>query len=74
MMSSTVQFSFLQIRTMISIETNSFLESFAKVFVLIPTSFANSVLFHALSISSLHPFYFLLLISSAFHQPKISQR
>src|SRR5699024_12041668 len=52
-MSSTVQFNFLQILTSISIDTNSFLESFARVLVLMPTSFANSVLFSSLSMSSL---------------------
>ena len=52
-MSSTVQFNFLQILTSISIDTNSFLESFARVLVLMPTSFANSVLLHSLSMSIL---------------------
>ena len=49
----SVQFNFLQILTSISIDTNSFLESFARVLVLMPTSFANSVLLHSLSMSIL---------------------
>lgn len=51
---STLQSSALQIRMMTSIETVSFLESFARVFALMPTSFANSVFFISLSISILN--------------------
>ena len=52
-MSSTVQFNFLQILTSISIDTNSFLESFAGVLVPMPTSFANLVL-HCTTLSQKH--------------------